>query len=143
MVGYSGTPLAKKLGLKEQHLIAVLNAPDGFIDGTDFPMGCNVQEKLGKVPLDVVICFVTLKAQLQAAFPKAAARLKPEGGLWIAWPKLSARKKGGPNSDMTEDAVRAVAFPQGFVDNKVCAIDDVWSGLRCVLRIENRPKRKL
>jgi hypothetical protein len=137
--GYSGTPLARKLGIKEGHLLGLVNAPPGFAEGLDLPGGVRVVTELGRLTLDVVVLFVLQQAELRAAFPKMARRLCPDGSLWVSWPKITARKKLGLDSDMTEDAVRAVAFPNGFVDIKVCAVDEVWSGLRCVLRRENRP----
>jgi hypothetical protein len=86
--------------------------------------------------------FVSKRAELDGRFAKLAAKVKPDGAIWVAWPKASARKRHQMDSDMNEDAVRAVILPLGYVDNKVAAIDDIWSGLRCVLRVENRPKRE-
>lgn len=142
LAGYSGTPLARKLGIKEGHRLAILNAPDDFLTQLDLPMGVQTTDSLGRVTLDMVLLFVRLRRELEAGFPRAAKRLTPEGALWVVWPKLTARKRLGIVSDITEDTVREVAFPNGFVDVKVCAVDEVWSGLRCVLRLENRPKAK-
>jgi len=138
--GYSGTPLARKLGIKEGHRVAVLHAPPDFVDGLALPPGARVLGRLGRGPLDLVVLFVRMRGELEDSFGAVAQHLTPEGSLWVAWPKTAARKRLGIASDMTEDTVRAVAFPHGFVDVKVCAIDEVWSGLRCVLRVENRPK---
>ncbi len=141
MPGYSGTPLPKKLGIKEGQRIAVLNAPTGWLKSSlDLPDGVSARTALGKPPLDLVLLFVRTRADLAAAWKKTTAALTPEGALWVAWPKKAARAT--VPSDMTEDFVREVALPTGWVDNKVCAVDDTWSGLRCVLRVENRPKRK-
>jgi hypothetical protein len=85
-------------------------------------------------PLDVVLYFVTRRAELERRLDRLAASLDPAGGLWVAWPKRAS----GIDTDVTEDVVREVALPRGLVDNKVCAIDDVWSGLRLVIRLENR-----
>ena len=134
--GYSGTPLSRKLGIKEGHRLALLDAPDGFerILG-ELPEGVTAQAGLaGKAPFDVVVAFVTGRAQLERALPRVRRRMKPAAGFWVAWPK----KASGVETDVTEDVVRAVALPTGLVDNKVCAIDDTWSGLRLVIRLENR-----
>lgn len=133
--GYSGTPLAKKLGIKPEHVIAVLQAPDGFaID--DLPPGVEVRHK-ARFPLDVIVAFFTRRADLAKRLPALLRALPPDGGLWIAWPK----KASGVVTDITEDTVREVGLPTGMVDNKVCAIDATWSGLRLVLRKELRPGR--
>ncbi|NVB78269.1 MAG: DUF3052 family protein [Kofleriaceae bacterium] len=135
MAGYSGTPLPKKLGIKEQHEICVLNAPPGFADTLGaLPAGANVSTKLGKSPLDVIVFFTKQKAELVKKLADLRARMQPAAGLWIAWPK----KASGVATDITEDVIRAVALPTGLVDNKVCAIDETWSGLRLVIRRENR-----
>ncbi len=140
MAGYSGTPLARKLGIKEAHLLAGVDGPPDFVAQLDLPPGARVMPSLGHVPLDVIVLFARLRDELYVNFIKATKHLTPNGSLWVAWPKTTARKRFGIASDITEDVVRAVAFPQGFVDTKVCAIDELWSGLRCVLRLENRPK---
>jgi hypothetical protein len=133
--GYSGTPLAKKLGIKHGHELAVLGAPDGFaID--DLPDGVTVHHQLGE-PLDVVVAFHTRRADLAESTPALLRALPPDGSLWVAWPK----KASGQPTDITEDVVREVLLPTGMVDNKVCAIDATWSGLRLVLRKELRPGR--
>jgi hypothetical protein len=139
MAGYSGTPLPKKLGIRDGDAVAVLGAPAGWQAGVDLG-GAAVRTALGKPPLDLVLLFVRTRAELAAAWKRTTAALTPAGALWVAWPKKSARAI--IPSDMTEDFVREVALPAGWVDNKVCAIDDVWSGLRCVLRLENRPSAK-
>ena len=83
---------------------------------------------------DVIVCFVTSRSELARRFPALKQALEPDGGLWIAWPKRSS----GVDTDMSEDAVREVGLPGGLVDNKVCALDRTWSGLRLVVRVENR-----
>ena len=136
MAGYSRTPLVTKLGIKEAHRVAVLSAPAGF-DATlgALPTGAIVQRSLaGKAALDVVIAFVTTKTALVERIASVRPRMAPACGLWIAWPKQSS----GVTTDVTENVVREVALPTGLVDNKVCAIDDTWSGLRLVIRRENR-----
>ena len=133
--GYSGTPLAKKLGITATSRVALVGARTGFEDAlTPIPEGARVSRRLTK-DLDMVVAFVTSRAELERAWARLTAALRPAGMLWVAWPK---RASGVP-TDMTEHAVRDVALPKGWVDTKVCAIDDVWSGLRCVLRVKNRP----
>jgi hypothetical protein len=132
--GYSGTPLQKKLGIKEGHRVAVLDAPDGFDPGV-LPTGAVVQRSLtGKVGLDVIVAFVVRRAALVARIAACRPRMQPAAGLWIAWPK----KSSGVATEVTEHVVREIALPTGLVDNKVCAIDEVWSGLRLVIRKELR-----
>ena len=130
--GYSGTPLAKKLGIKAEHSIAVLGAPDGF-EIPDLPPGVEIRRQ-ARGPLDVVVSFHTRRADLAKRFPALMKAVVPAGGLWVAWPK----KSSGLATDITEDTVREVGLPTGMVDNKVCAIDQTWSGLRLVLRKELR-----
>jgi hypothetical protein len=132
--GYSGTPLPKKLGIKEGSRCAFLGAPPEFAEalGT-LPAGVDVKTA-AKPALDVIVLFTTSRADLAKRFPAAAKALAPTGGLWVAWPK----KASGAATDLTEDVVRAVGLPTGLVDNKVCAIDATWSGLRFVLRLKDR-----
>jgi hypothetical protein len=135
MAGYSGTPLARKLGIAPGDRVAVLGAPDGFAV-PDLPPGVVViGQARGRSA--VIVSFHTHRARLAARFPVLLHALEVDGGLWIAWPKRSS----GVATDITEDVVREVALPTGMVDNKVCAIDDTWSGLRVVLRKELRPGR--
>jgi hypothetical protein len=139
MAGYSGTPLPKKLGIQPEHRILLVSAPRGFEKTLGkLPSGVTVSTKLaGKTKHDVIVAFVTEKAALAKQLSRLIATLQENGGLWVAWPK----KASGVPTDMTEDRVRELALPKGLVDNKVCAIDEVWSGLRCVIRLENRSKR--
>lgn len=136
--GYSGTPLPQKLGIKVgikgAQRIAVVGAPRGFALGA-LPPGTVLQRTLaGKAPLDVLVVFVTRRADLVARIAACRPRMQPAAGLWIAWPK----KASGVATDITEDTIREVALPTGLVDNKVCAIDEIWSGLRLVIRKELR-----
>ena len=89
----------------------------------------------GREPLDVIVCFVTWRADLEERLAALRGRMAPAAGLWVAWPKRASRVP----TDMTEDVIREIALPTGLVDNKVCAIDEVWSGLRLVIRRELRP----
>jgi hypothetical protein len=132
--GYSGTPLPRKLGIKPGDAVAVLGAPPGFADGLA-SAGADVAEDLtGTDPLDVIVTFVRWREELEGQLPGLRRRMAPACGLWIAWPKRAAKVP----TDMTDHVVREVALPTGLVDNKVCAIDQVWSGLRLVIRRELR-----
>jgi hypothetical protein len=134
MAGYSGTPLPTKLGIAPGTRVMLLHAPEGF-DTTlgDLPDGVVVVRRLAGAA-DVVVAFIDRRAHLDAAIERLERVIFPAGGLWIAWPKKSSKVP----TDMSEDVVRDVALPRGLVDNKVCAIDDVWSGLRVVWRRDRR-----
>ncbi len=133
MAGYSGTPLPQKLGIKPGARVALVEAPDGF--ALALPAGAALVDGKAR-DVDVIVWFVTGRAAFAKKLAAVARRMQPAGGLWIAWPK----KASGVATDMTENVVREVALPTGLVDNKVCAIDDTWSGLRLVVRVENRRK---
>lgn len=134
MVGYSGTPLARKLGITEGSRVALLGAPEGLDeDLAPLPGGVTVLRRLAS-GLDVAVLFVTERRELERRFPAVAKAVFPAGGFWVAWPKRASKVP----TDLTEDVLREVGLPQGLVDNKVCAITDVWSGLRLVWRRENR-----
>jgi len=138
MAGYSGTPLAQKLGIKPGQCIALIAAPPGF-DRTlgTLPADVAVRADLrGRESFDVIVLFTSSAAELQKRFPTTANRLTPAGGLWIAWPKRAS----GVATDLTDNVVRKIGLEAGLVDNKVCAVDDTWSGLRFVIRIKDRPK---
>ena len=135
MAGYSGTPLAKKLGISAGSRLGVLGAPDGFAI-EDLPAGV-VPRTAARGPLDVIVSFHTERAELAGRLPLLMRELHVDGGLWVAWPKRAS----GVATDITEDTVREVALPLGLVDVKVCAIDDAWSGLRLCLRKELRAGR--
>jgi hypothetical protein len=136
MAGYSRTPLPRKLGIKEGHRVALLQPPDDFEETLgELPEAATLQQGLkGKAPLDVIVFFVTRRADFERQLASIRGRMAPAAGLWIAWPK----KASGVTTDMTEHLVREVGLPTGLVDNKVCAIDETWSGLRLVIRLENR-----
>jgi hypothetical protein len=131
--GYSGTPLPKKLGVKPGHRVLVVDAPDGFALGP-LPAEVTVDRKPDTAAYDVIVAFCRDAAALTGGFGDWRARLDLAGGLWIAWPK----KSSGVPTDLTENAVRDVGLAAGVVDNKVCAIDDTWSGLRLVVRLADR-----
>ena len=136
--GYSGTPLAKKLGIKEGHAVALLGAPAGFADTLEgMPDGVVLRTTTRGVS-DVIVSFHTSRAELAKRLPTLMRALDVDGGLWISWPK----KASGVETDITEDVVREVALPTGLVDVKVCAVDDTWSGLRLCVRKELRAGRR-
>jgi len=134
VAGYSGTPLPRKLGIKEGAAIAFSRPPAEF-ETTLGPLPDGVRVK-GSVrgPLDVIVAFFTRRTEFERRLPALRGAMAPACGLWIAWPK---RASGLP-TDMTEDVVREVALPTGLVDNKVCAIDATWSALRFVVRLRDR-----
>jgi hypothetical protein len=136
VAGYSGTPLPQKLGIKPGCRLALAGAPADFAKTLGpLPAGVKaVQAGRAKGPFAVIVAFFEAEAAFKAQLPKLEALLEPSGGLWIAWPKRAS----GVATDMTEDVVRKHALPRGLVDNKVCAIDATWSGLRLVIRVENR-----
>jgi hypothetical protein len=126
--------LATKLGIREGSVLALLDAPVGL--ALELPPGVVPRRSLrGRRPFDVIVFFTVERARLEQRLPALLPALAPAGGLWVGWPKRASRVP----TDMTEDVVREVALPYGVVDNKVCAIDEVWSGLRLVWRKERRP----
>jgi len=138
MAGYSGTPLPKKLGIKEGSRIALVNAPKDF------------ESTLGELPntveftkrptksLDIILFFVLNERALKRDFAKLAAKLNANGMIWIAWPK----KSSGVTTDLTEQRVQRIGLDAGLVDVKVCAIDETWSGLKFVYRLKDRSSLK-
>ena len=135
MAGYSGTPLARKLGIKPGARVALVRAPDGFEDALDpLPDGVRVRTQ-ARSSQDVVLFFATRLSELERRFNGLARAVSPSGGLWIAWPKRTSNVA----TDLRESVVRDVGLSHGLVDNKVCAVDDVWSGLRFVYRLRDRP----
>ncbi|HEX2784332.1 MAG TPA: DUF3052 domain-containing protein [Ilumatobacteraceae bacterium] len=131
--GYSGTPLPKKLGIVGDAVFVVVDPPEGFT-ATLGDYGDAVWQKSLLAPVDVIVAFFMSRAKLIATWPKLTAAAATDGGVWVAWPKRSS----GVATDITEDVLRAELLPTGWVDNKVCAIDETWSGLRFVLRKELR-----
>jgi hypothetical protein len=134
LVGYSGTPLIKKLGIKEGSRILPLGAPDGYIHLLDgLPAGVQFATRSGP-GIDLVHVFVTRKADLRRRLSALRKRLRPDAPIWISWPKKASKVP----TDITEDTIREIALPLGYVDIKVCAVTEVWSGLKLVLRKELR-----
>lgn len=134
MAGYSGTPLPKKLGLREGTRFATRHAPDGFSDALAALPPETEWRRQVRPGLDVVIGFYTRRSKMTADWPRLTAAVEPNGTVWIAWPKRASKVP----TDITEDVLREEFLPTGWVDNKVCAIDETWSGLRFALRRELR-----
>ena len=130
--GYSGTPLAAKLGIKPGHRVLLLGPPPEF-SLTQLPDSVSVARRAGGLA-DVILSFHTSRAELERRMPRLRERLQPAAGLWIAWPKRAS----GVQTDLTEDVVREIALANRLVDNKVAAIDETWSGLRLVIRLADR-----
>ena len=131
MAGYSGTPLPKKLGITEGSTLALIAAPRGVLEG--LPSGVTVKRQ-ERGSADVVVAFFTERRDFERRIDALSRMIFPSGGLWVAWPKRAS----GLGTTMHEGVVREVALPLGLVDNKVCAIDETWSGLRVVWRRERR-----
>lgn len=126
VAGYSTTPLPKKLGIKPgSRVIVVGPAPEGFLPEV---------ERVDGEPADVIVAFHTERAELERRIGELRALMTPAAGLWIAWPKRAS----GVATDITEDVVRSIGLAARLVDNKVCAIDATWSGLRLVIRLADR-----
>lgn len=128
--GYSGTPLPRKLGLKDDTRLVVIGEPEGYAGWLGaLPAGLQRQRSAGAATT-LVHCFVTRRADLAAQLKTLRARLGPDAAVWVSWPKKSAKVP----TDVTEDVIRELALPLGFVDVKVCAVSEVWSGLKLVVR---------
>ena len=134
MAGYSGTPLPQKLGVKRGLSIVTINAPTNYgqLLGT-VPEGVTFSERL-KPDSNFVHVFIKRRSELEKKLPILREKIADTGTVWVSWPK----KSSGVSTEVTEDVVRAVALPLGFVDIKVCAIDATWSGLKLMVRRENR-----
>ena len=132
MAGYSGTPLPKKLGIKDGFRVASVEMPaDVRAELKDALAACKM---VSGGPLDFAILFVKTQAELKQKFPQLAKQLAPTGMLWVSWPK----KSSGVVTDVNENDVRKVGLDAGLVDVKVCAVNDVWSGLKFVIRVKDR-----
>jgi len=137
MPGYSGTPLAQKLGIKPGHAVGLWSEPADFVNSLKtLPEDVTFTSiSRGKAPLDVLVVFVQSQKELVTRLATARKRMNPAAGLWISWPK----KASGIKTDVTENSIRDLALATDLVDNKVCAIDETWSGLRLVIRLKHRP----
>src|SRR3954466_12628409 len=134
MAGYSGTPLVRKLGIKENFRVAMIDAPENFVDQLEaLPANVKIVDQPQR-SMDFVLFFTKSAASLEKKFSKLAQSLKPDGMLWISWPK----KTSGVVTDLTENLVRDIGLHAGLVDVKVCAVDEVWSGLKFVYRLKDR-----
>ena len=133
MAGYSGTPLAKKLGIKPGSAIFAVAAP-GHYDELLAPLPEDVKRVRKIDDADVAHFFVTARARLDKELRAAVPKMKQDAAIWISWPKKSSKVE----TDITEDTIREVALPLGLVDIKVCAVDEIWSGLKLVIRKQLR-----
>src|SRR5512146_2805929 len=135
MAGYSGTPLAQKIGVKPGHRVVLRNQPENFLRVLGkLPQDTIVTDQLAGAA-DVLVYFTDKRSGLEKDFPRMKQQLPPDGMLWISWPK----KASGRPTDLTEDVVRAIGLKCGLVDVKVCAIDETWSGLKFVVPVKDRP----
>lgn len=137
MAGYSGTPLVKKLGIKEGFNVAFVNAPSNFSKEVDLPAQVTINSR-SRTPLDFALLFVTSEKELKKKFSEYTARLSSSGMLWVAWPK----KSSGVATDLSFTNVQAIGLAAGLVDTKICAVNDIWSGLRFVFRLKDRTNLK-
>ena len=136
MAGYSGTPLPKKLGFKPKFRIAFFQLPADIKTALKEALGPCTLVRDGHGELDLAIIFIERQADMKTQFPKFAGRLAPAGMLWVSWPK----KTSGVVTDLNENDVRRLGLEAGLVDVKVCAVSDVWSGLKFVIRVKDRAK---
>jgi hypothetical protein len=137
MAGYSGTPLVKKLGIKAGSRIFAEPASSGYAKLLGpLPADAKFMPTL-TADTDIIHLFVRKKSDLAKALKSFRARIRDEAAIWVSWPKKASKMP----TDITEDTIRAVALPLGFVDVKVCAVDEVWSGLKLVIRKEQRKPR--
>jgi hypothetical protein len=135
MAGYSATPLVKKLGLKPGFNVAFVSSPAGYVSELDLPADVIINSRSGK-PLDFVQLFVKSEKDLKTKFSEYSQRLNASGMLWVSWPK----KSSGVSTDLSENIVRDIGLAAGLVDVKICAVNEVWSGLKFVFRLRDRAK---
>ena len=134
MAGYSGTPLAQKLGIKPGARVHVVGAPENYRTlVAPFPEGVTLVTRLDE-SVDTVHVFATKRARLKEALRNCMAKMRQDAALWVSWPKRSSKV----DTDITEDTIRSLALPMGLVDIKVCAVDETWSGLKLMVRKELR-----
>ena len=130
MAGYSGVPLAKKLGIAEQSSLVLVAAPSDYLSLLGpLPAEVHIGSRLSSAA-DIVHVFAVRRAELQRLLVRCREKLKLTATVWVSWPKKSSKV----STDITEDTIRQLALPLGFVDVKVCAIDNTWSGLKLVVR---------
>lgn len=134
MTGYSGTPLPKKLGIKSPLTLVAIDAPREYRSWLgEIPAGVRITSKASK-PLEAAHLFVTKRAALKKSLVAFRKQLEQTGFFWVSWPKKASKVE----TDITEDIIREVALPLGFVDIKVCAVSDIWSGVKLVIRKSER-----
>jgi hypothetical protein len=134
MAGYSGTPLAVKLGIKPGMKLYIAGGPDNYLELIDpLPENVRIADRISK-QIDLVHIFATSRNELSRRLAEYRAKLDPQAAVWVSWPKKAAKVA----TDVTEDVIRELAVPLGFVDIKVCAVTEVWSGLKLVVRRELR-----
>lgn len=134
MAGYSGTPLSQKLDIKPDTTVIAINPPADYSSLlAPLPKGVKFSNRLIQDCLFVHL-FTVKRADLEQYLRRLRSKISDVGVVWISWPKKAAKMK----TDVTEDVIRAVALPLGFVDTKVCAVDQTWSGLKLMVRRENR-----
>lgn len=134
LYGYSGTPLAKKLGIKEGFHISLVNSPTHYFElFTDLPAHLFFEDS-NDVKVDLIHFFTKSREEFTATLPGLKQRIKPNGMIWVSWPKKASKIV----TDITEDIIRNFALQTGLVDIKVCAVDDTWSGLKLVIRVKDR-----
>jgi len=132
--GYSGTPLARKLGIKSNFTMGLLNQPDHYFDlFTDMPPNIRIVKER-KTKKDLIHYFATSVSRLERDIKGLRQEMEDDGALWISWPKKAAKMK----TDLNENVIRDIALKNRLVDVKVCAIDEVWSGLKLVIRLKDR-----
>jgi len=132
--GYSGTPLAKKLGIKEGFVIRLINKPDHYFElFTDLPASVNISDNK-KLKKNFIHFFTKEEKELVELLPKLKNELVPDGIIWVSWPKKTSKIL----TTVTENLVRDYALKTGLVDIKVCAVDDIWSGLKLVIPVKDR-----
>ncbi|MBZ5648938.1 MAG: DUF3052 family protein [Acidobacteriia bacterium] len=136
MAGYSGTPLPKKIGLKPQFRVAFFQLPGDVNTALKEALSQCSLVKEDQHNLDFAMIFIKSQADMKKQFPKFAGRLAPAGMLWVSWPK----KTSGVTTDLNENDVRRIGLAAGLVDVKVCAVSEVWSGLKFVIRVKDRAK---
>jgi hypothetical protein len=138
MAGYSGTPLAKKLGVRSGMSMAVLNPPWPYAETLDLDAAPETVAEAEPLPggLDFLHVFTPFRDELERRLIEARATIAADGAIWVSWPKKASKRY----SEITEDTVRDICLPMGLVDIKVCAVDEVWSGLKLVIRKELRSR---
>ena len=134
MAGYSGTPLAKKLGMKREHVVRLVNEPRHYFQlFSDWPVDIDISADKKKLK-DLIHFFTKEQKDLRKLLPLLKKEMKQDGMIWVSWPKKSAKVA----TDITEDVIRELALSIGLVDIKVCAVDEMWSGLKLVIPVKDR-----